>query len=1055
MNYSNFRRPPDHSWGKFLLLVISSFLFLQVSFAQTREVSGVVTSEKDGIGIPGVTVANKTTGTGIISVLNGNYSIAASEGDVIEFSFVGKISQRVTVTTDAVINISMKEDLIGLDEVIVIGYGTQKKADVSSAIATVSSGELANKPVSNFEQSLQGVSAGVSVTGNRGAPGEGAIIRIRGVGSINNTNPLIVIDGISTDGTLSLDPLDIASVQVLKDAAAAAIYGARGANGVVLITTKKGKTGDPKFTFEAYNGIQSAWRTLDLLDAEDYCKLVIENNYNISKKPSPIAARDPYDSLNNNTDWQKAMFRSAPIKKYNLSASGGTDKSSYYVSGGYFSQDGIMIGTKYENYHLRINNDVKSGRFSFGETLSLNFTKKENEPTSGDRSQIEQILKMPPLVPIYDPTALGGFAGPTTDDGHDGVNPVGVAGTHLGKDGKKSIVGSIFAGIEIVKGLNFESRLGVDYNNTESSYLLRAHQMGVAGGVAETYLKNTNSSAANLVFENTLTFLRDFGKHSVKLLAGYTAEDGYREYVMASREGFTVDGMTLHAGYGEIMNDGERYESSLLSQLGRLEYGYDQRYYLTANIRRDGSSKFGPVSRWGIFPSASAAWRINNESFMQNVKLISDLKLRASYGKIGNQDIGDYGSEASLSSYFNYVLNDIVVTGIGPDIFPNTAIHWETTKQTDIGFDLGMFSNKLYLTTDIYKKQTEEMLVKVPIPGSNGFSGASPYQNSGSVLNKGLEMMLTYREYKGSFKYSVSGNFAYNYNEVLGIGDGGVPIVSGTVENEKGGITKTDIGYPIGSFYLYKTNGLYHNQAEIDAMNLLKPDGTYTKFAPSAKPGDVRYVDVNGDGLLTSADRVMCGSPIPKFEMGLNITAEYMGFDLNLFFQGVFGNKIYNENRLWTEGMFGNWNASSEVLNRYRADSITILSKRGDGRIVSIFYPADTTTSMPRAVATDPNKNALRGSDRFLEDGSYLRLKTITLGYSFPKQTTDRIKLTKLRIYITAQNLLTFTRYTGYDPEIGSNPIGDSNGPVNLARGIDNGYYPQARTILGGIQIGF
>jgi TonB-linked SusC/RagA family outer membrane protein len=1017
-------------------------------------ISGIVISEDNGIGIPGVTILNKNTGIGVITNLDGKYLIEAAAGDELGFSFVGKMSQSVKITDQSVLNISLKEDLIGLDEVIVIGYGTQKKADVSSSIATVSSEDLASKPVSNFEQALQGVSAGVTITSNRGAPGEGAIIRIRGVGSINNTNPLIVIDGISTDGTTSLDPLDISTVQILKDAAAAAIYGARGANGVVLITTKKGSSGDPKFSFDAYTGVQSAWKTLDLLDAEEYCKLVIENNYNNGLKGSPLAARDPYDTLIN-TDWQKAMFQSALIKKYNLSASGGTEKSNYYVSGGYFSQDGIMIGTKYENYHLRINNEIKSGRFRFGESLSLNHTKKENEPTSGDRSQIEQILKLPPLVPRYDPTALGGFAGPTNADGHDGVNPVGVAGTHLGKDGKKSIVGSLFMNIELIKGLNFESWLGAEYNMPEASYLLRAQQMGVAGGVAETYLKNTTGSAANIIFENTLTFLQIIGRHSIKLLTGYTAEEGYREFIMASRKGFAIDGMTLHAGINEIMNDGERYEASLVSQLARVEYGFNDRYYLTANVRRDGSTKFGPDYRWGIFPSASVAWRINKESFMAGADQISDLKIRASHGKIGNQDIGDYGSEASLSSYFNYVLNDLVVTGVGPDIFPNTAIHWETTKQTDIGIDLGMFNNKLYLTSDVYRKETEEMLVKVPIPGSNGFSGASPYQNSGSVLNKGLEVSLTYREYKGNFKYSVSGNFAYLYNEVLGIGEGGVPIISGTVENEKGGITKTDIGYPIGAFFLYRTDGLYRNQAEIDAMNKEKPDGTFTKFAPSAKPGDVRYKDLNGDGLLNSNDREIAGSPIPKYEFGLNFNAEFRGFDCNLFFQGVYGNKIYNENRMWTEGMFGNWNASTAVLNRYRADSITIPSLRSDGTIVTVFYPADTTSNMPRAIATDPNKNALRGSDRFLEDGSYIRLKTFTLGYSLPKSLTDKLKISRLRIYFTAQNLLTITNYSGYDPEIGSNAIGDSNGPINLARGIDNGYYPQARTFLGGIQIGF
>jgi TonB-linked SusC/RagA family outer membrane protein len=440
---------------------------------------------------------------------------------------------------------------------------------------------------------------------------------------------------------------------------------------------------------------------------------------------------------------------------------------------------------------------------------------------------------------------------------------------------------------------------------------------------------------------------------------------------------------------------------------------------------------------------------------MSDIDKISELKLRASWGKIGNQDIGDYEYEAALSSYYNYVLNDKVMTGVGPSIFPNSEIHWETTVQTDFGLDLGLFNNKLNFTADYYIKETEEMLVEVPIPGSNGYRDAFPFNNSGSVSNKGIELSLGYKNLEGNLKYSVSGNFAYLHNEVLSLGDGGIPKMSGVVETEKGGITRTDIGHPIGAFYVYRTDGIYRSEEEILAMNVLKPNGTYSKFAPNAKPGDIRYKDLNGDGYLTSDDREYAGSPIPKYEYGLSINLEYKGFDLNMFFQGVWGNKIYNENRVWTEGMFGNWNASTDVLNRYRADSITITSITADKRKIQIFYPANTDTDVPRAIATDPNKNTLKGSDRFLEDGSYLRLKTLTLGYTVPNSIVKKLKMSKLRIYLTCQNLLTFTKYTGYDPEIGSNQVGDSNGPVNLSRGIDNGYYPQPRTILGGIQIGF
>jgi TonB-linked SusC/RagA family outer membrane protein len=1064
-------------WKLFFVFILS-LMFVQISYGHTKEqrktdkrvllksesalkqqvtITGTVKDANTNEPVIGANIIEEGAKTGgAVTDVDGNFSIKVSSNEAtLAISFIGYLTENVVIGGRSSIEVLLTPDITALDEIVVVGYGTQKKADLSSAIATVNSEDLATKPVSTFEQAMQGVSAGITITSNRGAPGEGAIMRIRGVGSVNNTNPLIVIDGIPTDGTTSLDPQDIESVQILKDAASAAIYGARGANGVVLISTKKGKSGTPQFSFDAYYGIQQAWRTLDLLEGEEYVKLVIETNYNNKKGKSPLAARDP-DSLRNNTDWQKAMFRTAPIKKYNFSFSGGNDRSSQYVSAGYFAQDGIMIGTSYESFNLRVNNNMELGRIKFGESIALKLDKKSNEPSAGDRSQIEQILKMPPLVAVYDTNSLGGYAGPTNDDGHDGANPAGVAASHLGKDDKKSLVGSLFATIKIFEGLNYDTRLGADYSITQSSFLLKAHQMGNVGGVASTYLKEQSAASYNLIFENTLTYSKQLGKHFIKILAGYTSEQGRREYIWASRKNFPLDGMALHAGSENKDNDGERFETALLSTLGRFEYVYNDKYLLTANARRDGSSRFGESLRISeVFPSLSIAWKVNKEGFMQGISDISELKLRGSWGKIGNQDIGDYQFEASMNSYNNYVLNDKVVTGVGPSIFANSSIQWETTIQTDLGMDLGLFNNKLNFTADYYIKETEGMLVKVPIAGSNGFRDEAPYQNSGSVSNKGLELSLGYKNLEGDFKYSVTGNFSYLKNEVLSIGDGGIPITSGVVESEKGGITRTDVGQPIGAFYVYRTDGLYRSQEDIDAMNKLLPSGKYTRFAFFAQPGDIRYKDLNNDGNLTSEDREFAGSPIPKFEYGLTINIDYKGFDLNIFLQGVYGNKIYNENRVWTEGMFANWNASTVTLDRYRAKDTTITSITGDGRKIQIFYPANTDTDVPRAIVADPNKNALKGSDRFLEDGSYLRLKTLTLGYTLPKSVVSKIKLSRVRLYVTGQNLLTFTKYTGYDPEIGSNQVGDSNGPVNLSRGIDNGYYPQPRTILGGIQIGF
>ncbi len=1057
--------------GKLFFTLFSFFLFIQLTCAQVLNVTGIVTNASTGESIIGTNIIIEGTTVGTVTDLNGSYTIEVPEPDVVlRFSYIGFLSKTVPVNGQSIINVSLFEDIMALDELVVVGYGTQKKADLSSSIAVVTPGQLASKPVATFQQALQGLSAGVSVTGNRGAPGEGAVIRIRGAGSVNNTNPLIIIDGIPAEGTSSIIPDNIESVQILKDAAAAAIYGSRGANGVILITTKRGKPGKPQLSFDYYYGVQSAWRLMDLLNAEDYCKLANETNYNAAAE-GPAVTRDPYNTKYN-TDWQDAMFRTAPIQKYSLSFSAGNESNNHFLSMGYFSQDGIMIGTSYKKYYATVNNDIKFGRFKIGESLALSYDNKENEPSSGSRSQIEQILKMTPTMPIYDSANLEGFAGPSNEDGHDGANPVGVANTHIGIDKNIEILGNIYGDLEILKGLNFISRLGVDVINGEQSYLLKAHEMGDAGGVGQTSLDITHKNKISIIFENTLSYSRDFGKHSITALIGYTAEQRANKYIFASRTGFSSSDMSLHAGLTNIMNDGQRYESGLLSQLARIEYGFADKYMLTANVRRDGSSKFGSNYRYGIFPSVSAAWRISKENFLAGSTIVSDLKLRSSYGTIGNQDIGDYGYESSLNSYFRYNFNNKLVIGIAPDNFANADLHWETTVMTDIGLDVGILQNKLYLTADYYNKKTKDMLIQLTIPKSAGLVDQVPYQNAGSVLNRGFEFSITYKKYDGKFNYAVTGNFGYLHNEVLSLGEGGIPIITGRVETQTSGISITDVGLPIGSFYLYRTNGLFqtndayknakgqwvvYNQPYYTIIRPTKVDTYY--FQGMAKPGDVRYKDLNGDNILNDKDREFAGSPIPKYEYALNLTADYLGFDLNLFFQGVYGNKIYNENRVWTEGMFGVWNGSVKTLDRYRAEEVYITTTTEDGREITEYYPVNTDTDVPRAILKDPNKNALKGSDRFLEDGSYLRLKTLTLGYSIPESISSRLKISKLRIYFTTQNLLTFTKYTGYDPEIGSAPIGDSddqaNPRINLVRGIDNGYYPQPRTIIGGLQITF
>jgi TonB-linked SusC/RagA family outer membrane protein len=1053
-------------WYRFIS-VFMVLLLAKISFAQNISVSGKI-SDSDGAGIPGATIQVKGTSIGVTSNLDGNYTISNVPSDAtLVFSFVGFLSEEINVEGKTSINITLLPDLIGIDEVVVVGYGTQKKADLSSAIAVVNSKDIALKPVSTFEQSLQGMTSGVEVTGNRGAPGEGAVIRIRGVGTVNSTQPLIVIDGIPTDGTLSLDQSEVASVQILKDAAAAAIYGARGANGVIIVTTKRGGDGAPKINFEAYFGNQYLPKKLDMLNAEQYSKFVIEKNYNnLTKKDIPPVALDP-ENTKYNTDWQDEIFQVAPMQKYTLSYSGGNEKANYSISGGYLSQDGIMIATNFTKYHLRFNSDFDQKRnfmsFKFGESFSIYSSTKHGEPTAGPRSQIESAVKATPTMGVYIDPALGaegGFIGSSNSlDGHDGANPVATAWTNNYTTDSKGATGNVYGGLEIIKGLNLITRFGIDYRNDLNTYFLKKPDLGSSAGIDQTTLNKEWYQYMDILMENTISYEKTYGKFFGKAIIGYSEEKRSDDWVSAQRKGFSDNTQEMPLSTGDPstqQNSGRTEESALRSTFGRVELSYDSKYFLTMNQRSDGSSKFGDNFKTSSpFRSFSAAWRVSEESFMKNISILSDLKLRYSYGELGNQDIGNYKYEANLNSKLSYVFGqpETVVYGTAPSNYPNKNLQWEETKQTDVGLDLGLFENKLNFTCDYYKKNTVKMLIDVPIPTSMGFE-VNPTLNTGEVLNRGVELGLSYKKFDGDFHYTIGGNFTTIHNEVLSIGGRKSPILMGRVENGNA-ICLTDVGYPIGSFYLYKADGLYKSMDEIAAMNVTDSTGKTWVYSTVAKPGDVRFVDKDKNGKLTSDDRFVVGSAIPKFVYGFTFSADYKGFDLNLFMQGVHGNKIYNEIKFWTEGEFGNWNGNTTTLNAYRAEDVTITTVTPEGKTVQTFYPKNTNTDVPRIIRGDPNKNALTASTRFLEDGSYLRIKSLTLGYTLPKAITGKINVDRLRVYVSGENLFTFTKYSGYDPEIGSNSIGDSGGPSNTVRGIDNGYYPQARSYMTGIQLTF
>lgn len=1011
--------------------VLENNLIVIIPSSQQLKVNGKVYAADTNEPLAGVNIIYEGTTIGTTSDANGGYTIAVPDGKGrLVFTFIGYLSETVEVSGRSEINIGLSPDLQELEEVVVVGYGTQKKKDLTSAISVVEADELKKSPVASWATALQGKSAGVEVQGNQGRPGSGGTIRIRGVGSINSTSPLIVVDGVPM-GSGTVIPSDIASMQILKDAAACAIYGSRGANGVILITTRAGQRGAPKVSINSYMGFEEPWKQMDLINSKEWAQLVTDVNTNAGKpvpdKASWIISGDPrYDGTE--TDWQSALFQQGIIQEHTVSVSGGTENGNYYVSAGMFDQEGIMVDTRYKRYNFRVNSTWGSKKFKFGENIGFRYYNDEDEDASGGRSHIEEMLKETGPVKIYEPTNIGGYGGPKPEDGHDASNPIGYAYRVNSKNYNRLLSGAFWGEYEILKGLKY--RLNFGFSSTESNnrnWQLKSN-LGPKS-ISQTSLSENHNWDYDLAIENTLTYQTNFGDHDITAMAGYTAEEGKVHSFNAS--GKDIQSEELHVlGLTEtepIVGGSER-GYSIQSILGRVIYAYKDKYLFTANVRRDGSSKFGAGNRYAVFPSASLGWRLSEENFMDWWTSLSNLKLRSSYGAIGSQSgISDYQFANYVKNGATYAFNNVVAPGVAPRSFGNPDIKWETVKQFDIGFDLGLFNGDVEVVFDYYNKKTEDMLIGVSVPASSGTVN-SIAMNAGSVQNSGIEFSTTYHKKIGSFEFEVTGNISTIKNEVLKLTTQGSSITAGSVEF--GSCTRTEAGHPVGAFYGYKTLGVFPDQAAIDAYN---KNGVLIQS--TAKPGDIKFADLNDDGKLTDADRYYMGSPIPDIIYGLNFNMGWKGLDASFFFQGVQGNEIYAELVAWTEGMHNNFNATKNVLNRWKA-------------------PDNINTNIPRAVRDDPNQNIKRISDRYIKDGSYLRMKSFIVGYTLPKRWTETVKMSNVRFYFTGRNLLTFTKYPFYDPEIGSNAIG-AGGSENTSRGIDNGYYPQARTYTLGVQVDF
>lgn len=998
---------------KRIVLIISLLLFCKLSLlAQVINISGNVIFKNDKLPLPGVSVTVENTSIGTITDVNGNYSISVPQSaESLLFSFIGMKPQKVLIDGRTIINIELEEEFIEIDEVVTIGYGVQKKSDLTGSVSSISSDDIDALPVMSVDQAMQGKATGVQITQNSGAPGSDVMIRVRGIGTVNNSNPLYVIDGLATSSMNFLNPSDIQSIEILKDASATAIYGSRGANGVILITTKLGTKGKSEISFDSYYGYQERWRSLDMMNAKEYATITGKD------------LNDPQYSTYD-TDWQDEVFQLAPMQNYHLSALGGTENSSYSITGGYFQQDGIIMGSEYERFTFRVNSTHKlNKRVKVGENIAFTNATKRSIPENNEyESVLNHAIGMAPYDPVY--LEDGSFA-PSTANNLE--NPVGMI-EHTNDTYKSNrLVGSVFADIEILESLHFKSDFGVDISYGDFFNFIPEYDIAPDDQNLTNVVIRNSENWTNWQWENTLTYHKIFKKkHNLTALVGITSQTSKYNNVYANKSATPNNDENfwyLDAATEDPNAGGGAWESGFASYLGRIIYNYNSKYLLTASIRADGSSKFGPGKRYGYFPSASLGWKISDEIFFQPLKrYINNMKIRAGYGQVGNQEIGLYAYETPIKGYQNYVLgnNQEMVAGRAPFSIGNPELQWEIAQQLNVGIDLYAFENKLSLNVDYYNKKTRKMLLRTPSAAIFG-NVEYPWTNAGELINKGFEFNFNYRNQYRGINYDFGFNFSTVDNMVNSLGNGGEAIYSGLFRGSF--VAKTEVGQPVASFYGYETDGVFQNDYEVEEY--VNSEGKIIQ--PLAQPGDIRFVDQNNDGEIDSKDKTYIGSPIPDFTYGITFSANYKFIDFSMFFQGVYGNEIFNGNKYYTEGN-GYYNLSKDMVDSWN----------GDG----------TSNDLP---SINGSSNNLRISTRYIEDGSYLRLKNIQIGFSLPEKLISKISVQKARIYIGATNLLTFTKYEGFDPEVGTGL--DPNAYLDI--GIDRGTYPQPRTYLIGLNLKF
>jgi TonB-dependent starch-binding outer membrane protein SusC len=1015
-----------------------------VAPAADIQVTGRV-SDDAGNPLPGVNILLKGTAQGATTDTDGRFSLAVPDGSaVLVITFIGYMSQEITVGTQTNLNITLLPDVQQLNEVVVVGYGTQRRSSVTGAVTSVSSSEVAALPVAGVDAAIQGRVPGVQVT-NNGSPGTTPSVRIRGIGSITGSSqPLYVIDGFPQAGNLNnIDTKDIESVEVLKDAAASAIYGSRAANGVIIITTKSGaRDNKVHIDVDAYYGVQKAWRQLDLLGTDDYIKygttLLTNAGSELPKRFSaldePVYAGASQTYRQTHTDWQDAMFRTAPISQVQVSLSTGTEKSKLYSSVSRFQQEGIMLGTDFDRYSLRLNYETRiSNRFTFGENFSVSTATVQNQPESGARTMVQHLIRSVPYIPIHDPTLVGGFRAPSGNDGSDPENPVRIASMDINKDNIMNLIGRAYIDARIVDGLHYRFTAGLNYSVVRHTEDLPIYSDSFNGRGTHNIVDNRTTTLSPY-FSNQLTFDKVIGAHTLNVVAVAERQDNAIQVLNSSAQHARND-IGQMDGTANPAVSGNLNENVLLSFLGRVNYEYKSKYLLSASLRRDGYSGFSPDNRWGSFPGVSVGWRLSEEDFLKSVPSISELKVRASYGSLGSiASVGSYEYQSFISSNNAYPFNNAPTFGSYYERLSNPNLTWEKTNMINYGIDLGLFANALTFSVEYFVRNTDDLLLDVNATPSLGFT-APTKMNVAKMKNWGTEFSVGYAKAVGELTFNIGANVGIVRNEVKSLNTPNAALFSGNNADFGGfNITRTVAGRPIQEFYGYQTDGIFQSNEEIQAANALDGDPS-TKYQNNAAPGDIRFKDINDDGVIDASDQKSLGNYMPDFTYGINLSANYRNFDLAIFIQGVQGNSIYNGTKVLEQGMLRLFGAGTAVNNAWTE--------------------TNRNTDVPRAVSGDPNQNT-RTSDRFLEDGSFLRMKNISIGYTLPTtvaQDMTRGTLKKLRVYVSAQNLFTITDYTGYDPEIG-NRYQNTTGNT-LINGIDFGQFPSPRTVMAGVQLGF